>query len=366
MTRWIPLSLIAGAFVLGNGCIVSLDEEPLFGEVTRQCEMATPASIESQPAPFAVRLPDGPAFLFGETWLPEADGSGRRQRDNTFARVADIEAACAGELDYTLDDEGSPLQVIALNADELTFNETSGDRIVLWPTGAFVFEGRVVVYYDKHILNGGDYFDGTLVGTGVCVMEPGEACVRAEPNQFVDEPTLLWSWPTPSFGNGAFVANDGLAYLYSCEKHGDFDNRCRTARVDPAQATDPSAYEYLRFGGEWSDTVQDAIDDVRDQTSMSVMWSDFTGSYITLAARLLDENIELRRADAPSGEWDSPVTLFDAVTPSSWFVGDVRIQPALAESDRELIISYHSNSDEGSGNHLAVFHLSDALRGDDR
>lgn len=365
MARAFPLVLCIAGWLL-PGCVVALGEEPLFGEVSRQCEMATPVGIDSQPAPFALQFENETAFLFGETWLAEADESGRRQRDNTFARVADVDAACAGELEYARDDHGVALQVIALNAEELAHNQSSDDRIVLWPVGAFVFEERAIVYYDKQLLRGGDYFDGVRIGTGVCVMEPGQACVRAEPNLFVDEPTLLWRWPTPSFGNGAFLANDEHAYLYSCEKHGDFDHRCRTARVDPTQVGDPSAYEYLRFGGEWSERVEDSTTDIRDQTSMSTGWNEFTQSYISMASRLLDEDIELRRAAEPFAGWDAPVTLFDAITPSSWFVGDVRVHSGLSTHERDLVISYHSNTEGGSGNHLAVFRLSDRLRGEPR
>lgn len=354
---------VAGACLLSTGCIVSLDEEVLFGNVVRQCEMANADLIASGPTPLPLNFADDPAFLFGETSLVTADAQDRTLRDNTFARVADVDAACAGDLDYTLDGDGVPLQVIALNAEEQALNDTTADRIVLSPTGAFVFEERAVVYYDKTILRGGDYFDGVRVGTGVCVMEAGSECVRTAFNLFTAEPTLLWMWPTPSFGSGAFIADDDIAYLYSCDKHGDFDYRCRTARVDPADVTDPNAYEYLRFNDEWSTHVEDAIDGLRDQTSMSVARNGFTDSYITIAVRLLDGNIELRRAPNPWGPWDEPVTLFDAVTPSSWFVSDARVHTGLQASDRQLVVTYHSNTESGSGNHLAIYELGNSLRG---
>jgi len=355
--------LAAGAGWLLSGCIVSLDDEELFGKVVSQCEMPNADLIASGPTPMPLNFADGPAFLFGETSLATADAQGRTLCDNSFARVADVDAACAGDLDYTLDADGVPLQVIALNAEEQALNDTTDDRIVLWPIGAFVFEQRAVVYYDKTVLRGGDYFDGVRVGTGVCVMEPGSACVRTEFNVFDGEPTLLWMWPTPSFGSGAFIANDELAYLYSCDKHGDFDYRCRTARVDPSRVSDPAAYEYLRFNDEWSTRVEDAIDGVRDQTSMAVGWSDFTDSYITVASRLLDENVELRRAPNPWGPWDAPISLFEAVTPSSWFVGGVHVHQGLQTSDRELVLTYHSNTEGGSGNHLTRYRLADSLPG---
>lgn len=354
---------VVGALCAASACTTSLDEEPLFGEVTSRCEMVTPAVIETQSSPIPLAFEDGAAFLFGETWLKEVDANGSRLRDNTFARVRDVEAACDGDLDYALDDDGQPLQVIALNEEERAFNASSDDRIVLWPIGAFVFEERAVVYYDKVQLAGGDYFEGTRVGTGVCVMEPGGACIRATPNVFVDEPTLSWLWPTPSFGQGALLAEDGRAYLYSCDKRGDFDHRCRTARVDPEHATDPSAYEYLRFGDEWSDRPEDSVDDIEDQTAMSVVWNEYVGRYITFAARLLDENIELRRAPEAWGQWSAAISLFEAETPSDWFVGDVRVHPALQTNEREVVLTYHSSTEDGSGNHLATFRLSDYVRG---
>lgn len=356
----------AAWFATTSGCVSDLDEEPQFGRLVEQCEMATPSGIESQPAPFALEFSDGPAFLFGETRLAEPDAANRSQRDNTFARVTDIDGACSGELEYTQDASNAPLQVIALNDEERALNTGSEDRIVLWPVGGFVFEERAVVYYDKVLLKGGNYFEGTPIGTGVCTMEPGEACVRAVPALFDDEPTLLWHWPTPSWGNGAVLARDGNAYLYSCERVGDFDNRCRVARVDPARATDPSAYEYLRSGGDWGDDVRDAVTEIHDQTSMSTTFSDFTESYITVAARLLDENIELRRAESPSGTWSDPITLFEAVKPSSWFVGDVRAHPGLAEENNHLVITFHSNTEEGTGNHLAIVRLGTLLKGTGR
>jgi len=357
------LLAVAWVFTALTGCIEELDDEPLYGTVIEQCEMTHPAEVESQSAPFALEFADGPAFLFGETWLSDPDAQGRSQRDNTFARVANVESACDGDLEYALDADASPLQVIALNDEERAINATGDNRIVLWPVGGFVFEERAVIYYDKVLLKGGDYFEGTPIGTGVCVMEPGSECVRATAGPFDDEPTLLWHWPTPSWGSGAFVAEDGNAYLHSCERIGDFDNRCRIARVDPARAIDVSAYEYLRSGGEWSDDVRDAGTEIRDQTSMSASWSDFTNSFITVAARLLDENIEFRRAHDPWGNWSDPITLFDAVTPSSWFVGDVRAHPALAEESNQLVITYHSNTEEGSGNHLAIVRLGARLKG---
>lgn len=354
---------VTAFFTAGSGCIETLNDEPAFGRVIEQCEMATPVGLESQSAPFALAFADGPAFLFAETRLSEPDAEGRSQRDNTFARVANVGSACDGDLEYTLDADNSPMQVIALNAEERAINDVGDDRIVLWPVGGFVFEERAVVYYDKVLLKGGNYFEGVPIGTGVCVMEPGSECVRTAAGPFEDEPTLLWHWPTPSWGSGAFVAEDGNAYLHSCERIGDFDDRCRIARVDPARTTDASAYEYLRFGGDWGSDVRGAVTAIHDQTSMSAMWSEFTNSYITLAAPLLDENIELRRAPDPWGTWSAPFTLFEAITPSSWFVGNVQAHPGLSDERDQLILTYHSNTEGGSGNHLATVRLGALLQG---
>ena len=345
-------ALAVAALVLAPGCRVALDEEHLGeagglagAEARTLCVIQPPADVTRSGA-FSLDFPDGAYWIFGETIVDLGGGSFAFLSNTRAVGSAPFDPCAEGLMDV-VDETGAPAQLISLTDEERAADaaRTDGARTVLWPLSGFVHDGTGMIYYRKILFH--DYFDFAVLGVGVARIALGGLAERLTPDRWVDEPTLLWLSPQADWGTGAFVAEDGLAYVYGCYQRAAWDWPCRVARVAPENAGDPAAYEY-RAGDHWSLDVQFATEVAAGETYLSVTYNRHLGRTLAVYVGPLGNDVYAMAADDPWGPFDEPVKWFTGVAPSSFWIGDVHQHPYYAaENDAKLLLSYHTSPADG-------------------
>lgn len=346
-----PFALLV---LLGSGCTVALDDEQLEDlsapsvSVHELCVQTPPAGV-SQGTALSFALPEGNAFLFGETVVEEE--SSLAFLPNTEALVRDAEEPCAFE--YLREASGHLQVPIALTEEERASDESRADgrRTALWPLGGFAVGDAGYVFYQKVTLS--DYFDVAHVGTGVARVRAGEAAERLPVQGYREEPLLAWAAPNADWGTGALMGNDGLAYVYGCYQRAALDVGCRVARVQPEHVAEPDAYRYYDIDGVWSDRVERAAWVFTDASNLSGFYSKELRRYVFVYSELLGNRVYAVTAPEPFGPFSEAIELTTGLAPHKFWIGRVDVHPGLgsAEGDR-FVFGYHTDSPAAPGLHL--------------
>jgi len=311
---------------------------------------------------FTLDFSRGSYWIFGETVIEDDAGKlvflDSSQRFS--ARAAPLCAAGPGP-------GAAAAPVIPLTPEEQAFNRRhpEGPSIKIWPVSGFVADDVGIVYYRKVLFRG--YFDFTVIGTGAARLEPGQRATRLVAERHAEEPTLLWLDPQDDWGDGAFLAPDGFAYVYGCVKYGVFERGCRVARVPPARAGDPDAYEYRRLD-DWSAHPQDAEFVLWGPPAPSVRWNAWLGGYLVVYAEVLSNEIVTRTAPTPWGPFDDPRPLLTGEPPARFAISEVEQHAADAgDGGRTLLLSYFTDPERGTaGMRMVRVRLDESGRPDAR
>jgi hypothetical protein len=337
---------------------VAIDEEHLGGppaveaaETVARCILQPPAGVTRSGA-FSLGFEDGAYWIFGET-IVDLGGDAFAFLSSTGAVGRARPDPCGEGIASVVDDAGALVQIIPLTDEERAEDaaRTDGSRTVLWPLSGFVHDGTGMVYYRKILLR--DYFDFTVLGVGIARVALGAVAERLAPGRWVDEPTLLWLSPQTDWATGAFIAEDGLAYVYGCYQRAAWDWPCRVARVAPENAGDPAAYE-VRMDDGWSKRMQDATEIMQGATYLSVAFNRHLGRYVAVYSGPLGNDVYAAAADDPWGPFDEPVKWFTGTAPSSFWIGDVHQHPYYtADGGARVLAGYYTSpADEDAGMRL--------------
>ena len=241
-----------------------------------------------------------------------------------------------------------PQALLALSADERRFNaeHPDGPTIKLWPISGFVADGVDIIYYHKVLFR--DYFDFTVMGTGVAHLTVGDyPAARLAPGRYARDKTLLWLNPQHDWGSGAFLAPDGFAYIYGCVRYGVFERGCRIARVRPSQAAEPDAYEYRSLDG-WSDQVEDAEIVLWGPSAPSTQYNPHLQRYIVVYSEALSNEVVARTSSTPWGPFSDAEVLFIGEAPARFSISGVQQHGAFEkDGGRALSLSYFTEPDGG-------------------
>lgn len=354
--RIVLMCLAAG--VTFGGCVHGLEEEKLgrstLGYTVDDCIIPVPSGLESLHAPVSIEYSDRSLWIWESVTL----GTGTQIRV-AAATVATVEDACNGSLTFITDGTGDPTSILSLTPEEQIENQTrtDGRELRLRPTGGFAFEGRGYLYYEK-ILAGPGFFEATVLGVGLCIIDPaGQTCARVMPDVYPDEPSLLWDraeWP----GNrGAFVADDGYVYVHGCLHAAAFEDLCTVAQVLPAHAGEPSQYRYYSGFDGWIEDPWNATVVFETAGLVTPSFNPYLDRYVATTPNIWDSTIEVRLSSTPGGSFGDPIVLFDAVGPEGWFIGGGVEHAALGSTDgRTIAISYYTDtSGPAFGLHLVTF-----------
>jgi hypothetical protein len=335
------------------GCITHLGEDSSrVGTLRRDCVVPVPGGIRELGAPTSLEFPDESLWLWAAVTLED----GREVR-NVSARVASAADVCNHGPTLARDDAGEPLSFLALTAEEMLSNEArvDGRKLALLPQGGFVHDGVGFVFYE-HTLVGPGIFESTLLGTGLCEFESDGICRRV----VVDDSSLLFPAESRPLNEGGLVLDD-RALIFGCRNFAQFSRPCTVASVELSSIRDPSAYSYYNaFEGWVADPLQASI--VLDQLgALSV--SAMQGQYLATTLDPFAARFDVRFASEPTGSFERPIPLFDAVAPDTFFVGGGREHSGLRGTSRVLNVSYFTNrAGKSYGLHLASFELNAGLQ----
>jgi hypothetical protein len=322
------------------------------GTVLRDCVLVPPSGFSDLGAPVALEYPEGSLWVFES--LPREGGGELR---NTLALVSDVDALCAQGPTLELDGDQQPVVALALSEAEVQANaaRTDGRRLDLVPLGGFVHEGLGYLYYDQR-LSGPGIFDSELLGRGLCIFEEGPTapCLRVT----VGGQTLLWGPVSHPFNRGGLVEGD-YALLPGCFRPAAFEDMCTLARAPLASLEDPATYQYHNPFSGWQSDPSNAGVLFNHAGQLSLRWNTFLGSYLALGADIWESQVVAYTAPVPTGPWEGPDVLFDAVPPASFFLaGGVEHQSLAAQGDQLLRLSYFTNTTgPAHGLHLVTLQL---------
>ena len=346
-----PFALL---LLLGSGCTVSLDEEHLEDlgapavSVRELCVQTPPAGV-TQGTALSLELPEGSAFVFGETIVEE--GSRLTFLPNTQALASDPEQPCG--FAYVRDSDGDLQVPIALTEEEVALDASRADgrRTALWPSGGFAAGDTGYVFYQKVTLEG--YLDVARVGTGVARVRAGETAERLSVQRYAEEPLLTWVAPDSDWGTGSLLGTDGMAYVYGCYERAAFDVGCRLARVQPEYVAEPDAYRYYDVDGAWSDRIERAAWVFTGASNLSGFYSEALGRYVLLYSEYLGNRVYAVTAPEPFGPFGEAIELTTGLAPREFWIGRVDVHPGLGSANgRRFVFGYHTDSPAAPGLHL--------------
>lgn len=344
--------LAAGVALFLCGCVETIDEEhSRIGDLLRDCVVPLPAGVSSWGAPVSLEYADGSVWIFESATLE--DGADLR---NVFALVPTADAACTGSFDLARDDGGEPISALALTSEEVEANaaRSDGRRLDLVPIGGFVSGHRGFLYYEER-LSGPGIFDSEPLGQGLCLFEDGATapCTRV----VRDDTTRLWDSSARPLNRGGFVDGEGFALVYGCQHVAAFEDLCVVARVPVDEVGDPAAYRFFNPFSGWIEDPANAGVLLNNAGQLTVRWNPYRREYTAIAMNIWESCAVVYGSSDPTGPFEEPDVLFEAVKPASLFVSGGVEHVALGEGEgRTIHVSYHTNAEgPGHGLHLASY-----------
>jgi hypothetical protein len=338
--------LLVALVALTSACIDHIDEETSsVGQLTSDCVVPVPDGVRSLGAPASLEYPDGSFWIWRSLEL--ADG---QIVPNATAFVSDAAEACGSGVSLGLDASGAPASLLALTQQETEANvaRTDGRQLALVPLGGFVYAGLGYLFYD-HTLVGPGIFDEESLGTGLCVRaDQAVTCDRVS----VNGDTILWTQAQRILNSGGLVVGD-RALIYGCRPVASFSTLCTVAGAPLDAVEDPSTYQvYNAFNG-WVDQLNDgsAIADELGPVTVSA----FSGAFMATTLDIFESRFYVRRMSSATGAMDRRIAIFDALPPTSWFLGGGREHSGLRRSPRTIHVSYSTSVAVAPGLHLASF-----------
>lgn len=285
-------------------------------------------------------------WLYGDTFLQNADASGRTFLSNTWSYTTSF-VASQGIVGFQerLDSVGSPSMLIQETPDEYSFNlshygtncqvQPCGQRWAIWPSTMITdpVSNRALVFYTVQSVKPNGDFQG--IGSSVAIWSSFAQLPQRpsfNPAVVAGHPDLMFSQTEPTFGSTAVISN-GVLYVYGCGNDTDgLDKGCRVARVDPAAVQDRSAWLFYDGRG-WSSSLGDAVPVFDGLDILSVSWNNYLQRYVAVYSALFSQNVMLRTAPSPQGPWSAELVAFNALPPAGG--GDTYDAQAHSEFDAD-------------------------------
>ncbi len=346
------LLMLAVSLLIGfniAGCEKSPTEVPESSHEASQA-LTKPAAAQSaeinavreigaigKPASVAVR--DGGAsaiiggkllWYFADTIFRPRSVDGVNLRANTAALADPATPLIVNE---PLDANGAPYQFVPFTPEEQAYNESSDDRIALWP-GSVVPNGQKgIVFYSKwKILPGPLNYE--FIGTGIASVKKGKTvAVRA--------PRFLFNAPEPSFDQANLIGS--YVYVYGRIRNGSQFLPVGVARVPLEEIGRRSAYRFWN-GSDWVSDINQ-VEPVLYSIpgSVSVSYNAHLGKYLAIHSALFSEKILMHVADKPEGQWSAPVEAFTGRASAEGYNYAAREHPELARDNGQTIFITYFN-----------------------
>jgi hypothetical protein len=334
----VTLADLACVDVLGHA-------ESEVGVLEGDCILPSPHDIPTLGAPVSLEYPDGSLWIWG--LVERADG---QLVESVAAFVESTGSVCSDGPALFRDAEGAPIPFLSLTEEERAENDarTDGRRVTLSAAGGFVHQGRGYLFYDEVLLAPGS-LDGELLGTGLCVVEPGGTRCR---RVVAGGSMLLWPAGRRVLNQGGLVV-DGRALVYGCRKVASLHAVCTIAGAPLDRLEEPSAYEAWNAFNGWTEDQTDATEPFEEFGPVTV--SRWGRGVLATAIDPFSGEIHVRRAPSALDKFDRQIAAFFTAPTSEPFIAGGREHAGLREAPDTIVVSYQVTGGGGSELHLATY-----------
>jgi hypothetical protein len=243
-------------------------------------------------------------------------------------------------LDYFLDDQRAPREILPSSADERR------EGIRFWPQHGLLVNGSVYLFYMGVRAVTGSTWGFVNEGTGLAVLDPvtGECrrqYRRERPGGHRD--WIFWPPRTDDLHFGVQVLKEGeLAYVFASRRRG-FQVTAQLARVEACRLSQPSAYRYLAAlaasAPRWEEQPSESCDLGPCGSQFSVSYNGHLRQYLMTYVDILDGGLYLRAADVPWGPYSAPRRVARVPRQREAYLGFEHASFA-SEEGRQILISY--------------------------
>lgn len=298
-------------------------------------------------------------------WLFHADDSALNVEYSAARRPWPAQAAVSDDLDArdglypfapVLDAEAEPLELLALDADEVAYNaanrggtcgEDSECAVLGLKPGPVVHDparGRLLLFYTKFkfaVTSGAAH----PIGSSLAVWRDDLAGLPARPRvaEGADEPTLLFAAPELRVVAAALV-EDGQLYAFLCESE---DDRCILARAPLEEALGRDGWHFYADDDVWAASPAAAQPLFDGAPTMSVHYNAYAEVYIAAYARPGAARVVVRTAPRLAGPWSGSGEIHQVWQPiEATTIRGARFHPELAQGGGavDYLTYYHAEA----------------------
>ena len=257
------------------------------------------AGIAGQDEGPSLRVGDTTYWTFGDTGL--TDGSGI---PNNIATTSDTDGSDCVALTHKTSAAGmaAPLLPAGSTPDETT----------VWPSGMVAVQpGYVHLFYASMNAISNTQFTERFLG-----LAKFDTATLTGTRLGADSTLGETFWPASyHVTSAAPVLDGGWVYVFVTVDKGDYLTRVHLARVAAADIEDVTKYQYWnQGGGAFSSDFSASTPVVAEFLALlptAVAWNDYLGKWTMVYAAALGGRTVMRVADALTGPWSAPSTLFD-------------------------------------------------------
>ena len=361
LDRWLVLGLVFTLLFQLCGCNTTHGPQPGLTVVKASDlgPIATNPDILGRDGAYSALFQGYSVWLYGDTFLanPNAEGFGLISDSWSYTTDLNAEDGITG-FQERLDSAGAPAMILTLTPEELAFNlahngnpcqqQPCGARWALWPASIVTdpSSNHALVFYMLVSAQPGS-FNFQALGNSVALWQSFQGAPQRptfSPPIVAGHPDLMFNENEPNFGTASLI-NGGTLYIYGCgtPTNGD-DKGCRLAKVDPANAQNPSSWMFYAGNETWSSQLADAVSVFDGSSIVSVAWNSFLEQYVAVYSPPFSQSVNMRTAPNPEGPWSKEVTAFAAMNPVSGNVYDAHAHSEYDVNGGETIFVTYSRS----------------------
>jgi hypothetical protein len=291
-------------------------------------------------------------WLYGDTFLNDADAEGETLHSNSFAYTDDLDASDGIDgFVERLDSAGAPTPLVPDTADEATFDQQHygdpcmvtpcGARWAKWP-GAPLFDAandRALIPYSLIYAQPGNFnFHG--VGASIAVWTDfASAATRPTLSSDPTYPTMIFSQEEPGYDESLVIDGDDL-YAFACDTSGG-GSPCTVARAPLADVLTRSAYTFWD-GSTWSPTIGNARPIFDGGQGVNVF--RLGAQWVAVYTDNLTSDVVLRSAPAITGPWSGSTHLFTAAQTGGGWTYDTYVHQEYTPADGSALYVTYTRS----------------------
>lgn len=248
-------------------------------------------------------------WVLNEIWIGEIDKDGLKSVHAISDNCAAISHSTSAydlknALEYLRDENGWPLSILSVDADE----NPSVRR--LWPRSGLQTGTTFYMFYSILQQYGQSPYESFRIGQGIAysIVEEGPYMRVKHENSYA-----LWNDLEPSVGSAMIEDEDGWIYAYGRVVTEPGKYSMTVARVQPGEIVSKNGYRYYSqemSSAAWSaDVTESALLFEDAPEELSVSYNEFMKFYLMVYSNPADGSVFIRTSPYPWGKWSGTVKL---------------------------------------------------------